>query len=366
MEEDNSFVESIIDIDSSLLGPCPWHFNCSIIESYDDNKKRDGYLLAYRCSEINPHLRTVKMGYDFKPIPSTDRRISFLNESEATFYEDPRLFKVGEELHVAYTTYSYHGFYCWVGYNKVTHDSHIKPNFPRYKANSWAGGVEKNWQFFDYAEKPHYVYTINPHIVCEANGSGEPPNIYETKIIPMWKWGVKRGGTPPQLIGDKYYSFFHSRFDVDKKAKYYVGFYCFDNKPPFPILGIVPFPVFEGDVVNAHNKAVVFPCGAILENGKWIVSYGYNDMNCKIAILDHNKLVGAMINPSRYRKVYCLRDRMVGAPCGWKFGNYVASNWIGLRSKVPKHIPDEDIESHICLKLLEMGADHFVDQKWVI
>lgn len=327
LEKESNYVDFVKDVDSNLLGPCPWHFNCSII---DDG---DGYLLAYRCSELQPHIRIIGMDHDLNILKNTDKRISFIGESPSIFFEDPRLFRIRGDLYLSYTSYRYNEFYCWVGVNKVEYDRQILPIFPRFRANSWIGGVEKNWQFFDYNGDMYFIYSINPHIVCKYNGSREPVIFHETKIDPLWKLGVKRGGCPPVKIDNQYYSFFHSRFDDDLGAKYYVGFYSFESKPPFRITKILPHPVFEGDSYNAHDKAVVFPCGSVYKNGKWIISYGYNDMYCKICVVDHQKMVDNMISPSHQRRVMKLKDRTVGVPCGWRFMNYYASSWAGLLKK---------------------------------
>jgi len=356
----SEYVDRIIDIDSSKLGPCPWHFNCGMIED------GDGYLLAYRCSEAEPHLRTVHLNKDFIPDPSTDQRISFVNEKKLTYYEDPRIFISNDEKYISYTNYCYNSFYCWVGYNKIEYDKQLVPINPRFKANSWAGGIEKNWSFFDYLGKIHFVYSVNPHIVCESNGSHEPAHIYESRIAPVWNYGVKRGGAPSILFNGQYYHFFHSRSDDSGKALYHIGLYTFEDKPPFRITGIIKEPILTGWEYNAHDKAVVFPCGAIHKDGKWIVSRGFNDMACKIAIFDHEKLTAKLEAPTHYRRVACLRDRNVGVPCGWRYGNYIASSWTGLRSRVPSEISDEEIEGHICLKLIESGADRFVSEKWIL
>lgn len=356
----SKYVLETIDIDSKLLGPCPWHFNCSIIEHEGKN------MLAYRCSELQPHLRTIELDDKYRPILETDKRISFVNETGQTFYEDPRLFKVGGELYISYTGYSYDRFYCWVGYNKVEYDKKLAPNYPRFKANSWSGGVEKNWQFFDYNGKPHFVYSINPHVICEAVGSYSPKTIYETRSHQSWTLGQKRGGTPPVLVGDRYYSFFHSRYDHDGKAVYYAGFYSFEAKPPFKILGICKEPIFKGEEFNFHDKAVVFPCGSIFKDDKWIVSYGYNDMHCKLAIIDHGKMLENMIEPSRLTRVTCLHDRMMGVPGGFRFKNYYGNNWNALRSRVPQDFTDVEIEEDICQRLLERGdCERFVSEKWI-
>ena len=32
------------------------------------------------------------------------------------------------------------------------------------------------------------------------------------------------------------------------------------------------------------NKSVAFPCGAFQSDGRWIISYGYHDQECRVAL----------------------------------------------------------------------------------
>lgn len=41
---------------------------------------------------------------------------------------------------------------------------------------------------------------------------------------------------------------------------------------------------------TTEGKRVVFPCGAILKDGKWIVSYGYNDVAVRFATFDQEEI----------------------------------------------------------------------------
>ena len=67
-----------------------------------------------------------------------------------------------------------------------------------------------------------------------------------------------------------------------------MGLYTFATRPPFAIRRFTPLPILSPDDDRpAHMvKSVVFPCGAILRAGRWIVSYGYHDRECRIASFD--------------------------------------------------------------------------------
>src|ERR1700677_2055307 len=77
--------------------------------------------------------------------------------------------------------------------------------------NRW----EKNWLWFFHDGKPHMIYTVLPHVVVEFDATFNAVKQYVTDAKPKisWPWGDPRGGTPPVLIGDEYWTFFHSSCD---------------------------------------------------------------------------------------------------------------------------------------------------------
>jgi predicted GH43/DUF377 family glycosyl hydrolase len=86
------------------------------------------------------------------------------------------------------------------------------------------------------------------------------------------------------MLKDGYYhNFFHSslpwRFP---KRQYFMGYYKFVSIPPFKIVHIDSEPILHGNEVDERildeiSPLVVFPCGVIEKDGKFIVSFGLND-----------------------------------------------------------------------------------------
>jgi predicted GH43/DUF377 family glycosyl hydrolase len=120
---------------------------------------------------------------------------------------------------------------------------------------------------------------------------------YKIKGV-TWNWGEIRGGTTPVLVGDMYFTFHHSSLPwKGRYRRYYAGALAFDAFPPFKPRLITPDPLLKGsqnDVWAQRKPLVVFPCGSIYENGKWLVSCGVNDIKSAWLELRTNQLLERM------------------------------------------------------------------------
>ncbi|MGL5264532.1 MAG: hypothetical protein ACRDAI_08225 [Candidatus Rhabdochlamydia sp.] len=180
--------------------------------------------------------------------------------------------------------------------------------------------VEKNWSPFEYVGADQkgrlfIEYQISPRKLLELPDPkvNEIKNLtlpQEVAYLPLFwtkKWGIVRGGTPAQKIGNEYLGFFHSSFaDKDKGLVWYVmGAYTFAAEPPFGITGISNYPIlfrsiFETPTVNKDliNKRVIFPSGFVIEkkDGKELIQLacGENDSSIKVITLDKEKLMKSM------------------------------------------------------------------------
>lgn len=142
---------------------------------------------------------------------------------------------------------------------------------------------EKNWLWFFHDDLPHLIYLTQPHTVVPFNSFMEAGTPYVTQEInKLWMHGMPRGGTPPVLVEGEYWSFFHSSTPwVGKKRRYHMGAYAFEAKPPFRITRMSSLPLLSGskrDKWNEGKPLVVFPGGAVLKNGTWLVVFGVNDL----------------------------------------------------------------------------------------
>lgn len=352
---------SDFEIDSTKLGPCDWKFNCSVI------KHEGKVLLAYRCNEHIPHIRVVELDKDLQPKPSTDKRLKFQGETQQTYFEDPRLFRFQDRLWISFTCYSYEYFFIKVGCAEVRYDEEMEPFYPNFGLNQQQEGIEKNWQFFEYDGRLFFVYKICPHLVCEFNGNWVPHSVHETNYIINWPYGPIRGGSPPVQLGKYYYSFFHSRWDDEKGINYVGGLYQFEAEPPFNITKITKTPTHRSFEYNYANKAVVFPSGSFYDNGKWCVSYGYNDSYCRIGHHDHKQILADCYKPYQLRKALRLRDPMCGMPGGWKYKGINAHSFSSLKRRVWNKlgIGEIDLEEEMCLKLQEMDRGDMTTYIWI-
>lgn len=169
--------------------------------------------------------------------------------------------------------------------------------------------IEKNWQFFAPGNNPTevlIVYSINPHVILQAvnllteeNGPVLCVPRYVSRKLGWYFYPEMRGGTPPLLVDDKYWSFFHYiKKGLNRKKTYFAGWYCFDAQPPFkatersvkPIICANNPPLLPQ--LNKTVTAVVYPAGAVFDGRfrKWYISYGLNDEAMRIVVLKHDFL----------------------------------------------------------------------------
>lgn len=153
----------------------------------------------------------------------------------------------------------------------------------------------KNWNLFFHDGRPHIVYIPDPHTVLELSSPvwALAPIEHITKPEHSWKFGEIRGGAPPVLVRDEYWSFFHSSIPATlnnrNTRRYVMGAYAFEANPPFAMTRISRQPILKGSYRNRWSPdkpAVCFPCGSLLKNGEWLVVGGSNDLDtfwCKIS-----------------------------------------------------------------------------------
>lgn len=148
---------------------------------------------------------------------------------------------------------------------------------------------EKNWLWFQHEGRLHTVYMTSPHEVVEWGSLHEAPRLVHQTEGPCktwWPYGQPRGGSPPVRVGDEYWSFFHSStpwlgWRKNEKRRYHMAAYAFEAKPPFRITRFAKLPILTGsprDPWAENQPLVIFPCGALLRNGVWLVTFGVNDM----------------------------------------------------------------------------------------
>lgn len=301
-------------------GRWPCAFNPGMI------RHRGHLLMAYRVvlADGRRRLAICRLSEEFEPVPGTVLPLSDLVEGAEDWMADPRFLALGENLYLHFNNGSRRPNQIHL----VALDARTLFPIGPARALGLSGQrqvVEKNWGLFEGAGGEALgVYRIAPHVVIRLNldGSAEIPceRIHEIPWMPSrYRHGAPRGGTPPVKVGEVYFSFFHSvqlrpwlpralaraiHGRWERKFSYAVGFYGFSAHPPFQPVCYSPGPVLEaparrrGDAdgrLNPFVDRVAYPCGAILERGRWTLSYGLHDAHCMLATFDHQSLLAAAV-----------------------------------------------------------------------
>ncbi len=262
-----------------------FEFN-SCIFLFKDKK----YIMTRHSMFINKKtsINNLKLyEYDtLKPIP-----LDIKDEIEFEQYEDPRVLVYNNKIYVSCATYS-HDKFNLIHQKMLVFDenfNHIDNIHFEYgfngKNRDKNTGKEKNWTFFVQNDKLMCVYKMSPHTVVEFSWTGKVISEYITHndIQSKWNFGLCRGGTNPIFKSGYYHSFFHSSvYWKNGKNKYVMGYYKFDSHPPYTIIGISESPILWGNSVDQfiyeeQNPPVIFPCGAILDDNNFLISFGIND-----------------------------------------------------------------------------------------
>lgn len=199
-----------------------------------------------------------------------------------TGFEDPRIFLWKNSLHLSIS---------------ITNNQNCKMGFIEFNDKLEAKKIsifsndsslpQKNWQFFETTKDLHAVYLVNPHIVGILSNDKLDFSMGSGHL--SWVEGEARGGSPPILIGDEYFAFFHSSCF----GRYVAGFYAFEAKPPFRVTRWPNKPCLVADLNEWQSCApwVVFPSGSIYEDGIWTLSFGWHDMKCCLIRYKHCELI---------------------------------------------------------------------------
>lgn len=270
------------------------HFNCGL------TVWKGKLLLASRLGWTRATCHISELGADFQPITTTPLNITHPNGHLAA--EDPRIFVYAGQLHLSTISFEMinhrikiHQFLVRLSDSLEVDDVWI----PRYQ---FRNENEKNWQFFQHEGELLSVYSIQPHTVLRHR-AGFAERIAETPgpaTIPAVRL---RGGAPPFRVGNEYYHFFHSWERQGEMYFYTMGVYTFESRWPFEVKRIGPRSLISchpNETPWQGDKFVVFPCGAVLRNGEWLISYGYQDRECRLATFDFEQIEKQLLPISRF------------------------------------------------------------------
>lgn len=260
-------------------------FNASILAD------GDGYLFAARNGWAGSEIYLGRLTADLQPV-GEPMRLKLRHREAAYGREDPRLFRFRGKAHVAFVgvTVSQRAMRTSVLYARLGDGGNVEKVFyPRIVGRkAW----EKNISFFEHDGQLYAVYYTHPrHRILKVD-ENETSWAHETPSGIAWHGGEIRGGASPVRAGGEYWHFFHDRVGRKGKQCYRTGLVAFEAAPPFRVTRYIPEPILIADAAtNKDNYAdVVFPCGAVHDGGRWLLSHGQHDRFCTIDAFDHASL----------------------------------------------------------------------------
>jgi len=239
-------------------------------------------LYAYRTGWEGAQIHVATLSENYVPLRA--KSLDLWHPRASYGREDPRLFTFGGRLHVSYVGVlgGAGGITTHQMYARLSDDLAVEEVFhPEYAGRqAW----EKNWAFFEAQDSLYAVYSVSPHVILKVDGNSAA-RAYETPYPGPWSGGHLRGGASPLLVGDRYYHWFHGAKQAAGWRIYNAGLYSFRADPPFDVLSYTPDPISWADLRTKPRDvwaAVIFPCGAVLERGRWRVSMGWHDRQCEV------------------------------------------------------------------------------------
>lgn len=272
----------VLDDKQLISGPPGPRLNASII------RYCNRWFMAYRTGWAGAEVHIAVLDEKFCVMAS---QVLALRHRQANYgREDPRLFVFKNRLHVSFigtqagdVGLQTHQLYARLSPDGLSVEEVFAPHYSLRK--SW----EKNWSFFEFSGKLHAVYSISPHTVLEIDGNQVLSADHTVNAYP-WTGGRLRGGAPAVRVGDNYYHWFHGCSGEWTGRLYNVGLYVFRASPPFEIIRQTANPIIENDLKTKPEGQycpVIFPAGAVLYNGKWVVSCGIHDRWIEILQWDY-------------------------------------------------------------------------------
>jgi predicted GH43/DUF377 family glycosyl hydrolase len=282
------------------------YFNPGIVE------RPDGLWLLVRRSIFEDRLRfgrnaiyAFALGEPDGITPLRGVKVQMMPSKPEEQFEDPRAVVFGGRTWIGACNFVWFGDRNrWTGGHQIlvpVDDKWVAVSRydPDYGKNGGGlgqnRGHEKNWLWWFHSQKPHMLYAGPPnHEIVEFDGEMRQSQVYKTTSECPWPHGVIRGGTPPVRVGDEYWTFFHSSMEWKPPyRRYFMGAYAFKAEPPFNVTKVTAEPLLIGsqnDYWFPRKPLVVFPCGALLREGKWLITLGVNDLKCGWVEIPHDDL----------------------------------------------------------------------------
>lgn len=296
-------------------GPAYSYFNSGLVE------RPDGLWLLARRSENVPGspfgynaVWAIKLD-ESGHTPLHGKKLKWINEQDGQQYEDARAFYLPHlnQVGVSVCTFKWHGDRQWTGaiqmlgfFNqdwdcKVNHYVPFENNalsletVPRER-------YQKNWLFWLRDKTMMLLYKSDPWTVAMFGNRWDDRKTFVNEGA-KWSLGEIRGGTPPVLVDDRYYTFFHSSMPWrGNYRRYFAGVIAFSAEPPFEVLSVSQEPLLTGSQQSRWEQRkplCVFPCGAVIRNGTWLVTMGSNDLESVWMEIPHADILERLNPKSR-------------------------------------------------------------------
>ena len=169
--------------------------------------------------------------------------------------------------------------------------------------------IEKNWMLFGSGGPVYAIYSPIEHSILKARiHSNSRELLFRQVCETAWdcqsytnRFGSLRGGAPPVLRDASYYSVCHSVYGAPESYRYLASVYRFSAEAPFAVTHrpVSPLPLPAGSerinpILNPAIREVIYPAGAAWDDGSWVISYGVNDEQCRVAVLSDEVVEGCM------------------------------------------------------------------------
>lgn len=265
---------------------------------------KDKWVCLFRVGYLGSDIYAVELDEQFNMTSQPIKLNLVHNECEGG-REDPRPFIHNGKLHVTFAGVWRHprdGQVCTTILIAELADDYSVVDLWRPYLNDRQYPKEKNWSMFSHDGELYAVYWIlDEHIILRLDRKTETATIVHRSNNPQpWLGGAHRGGASPVLAGDRYYHWTHGFWSFPNKfpsGTYNIGLYTFEAKPPFKVIDQCKYPLYVADATTRPPRwhfNVVFPCGAELYNGRWVVTAGVHDAWTEKLEWSHDRVLGRL------------------------------------------------------------------------
>jgi len=312
----------LVVLDTDRLLPAAWRrlSGSKPVRAFNPSLLRDGatWILAYRVvfePDQRRRIALCRLDENFNPVDGSavafSEGIVFpaelnLSGPAIEWFADPRLYRLRGHAYIYWNS----------GWHEPQNHQFLQrfdPTALRPIASaqelrlSPRQKLEKNWGLFQSGDAVFAVYSVNPHRILRVALNGSPFIETETAYEPVANpggyarvHGGLRGGAPPQLQGQHYYSFCHSIEYDESGYRYDIAAYRFTREAPFAPTDMPTTPLALSlpsearrhyPKLNPAVGSVLYPAGAAYDAGHWVLSFGIDDERCAIGLFAEDEIL---------------------------------------------------------------------------